>query len=226
MNPYTGAAVITYDLGDTESGFGNPTALIPENPAQIFQNRSDSVLQLRQYFANLTGTEEIEIQMIILVVVELGVVPGAARIVQATGAGRITLADSADGLIVPAGLAATQDDLWVSDWATGKVWLVVDNGVPLPSPALVVQGLSNPEGLAVDLDGSLLVVEAGAGRLSRIDLATGNVSIVAEGLALGAPGAATLPPTNMFNGVAVGPSGAIYVTGDPANVLYRFRAER
>jgi sugar lactone lactonase YvrE len=160
-----------------------------------------------------------------LVVAELGTAPGAARIVRATSAGRITLADAADGIVVPAGLAATRDDLWVSDWATGKVWLVVANGTPLSNLTLVVEGLSNPEGLAIDLDGSMLVVEAGAGRLSRIDLATGNVSIVAEGLALGAPGVSTLPPTNMFNGVAVGPSGAIYVTGDRANVLYRFRAD-
>lgn len=28
----------------------------------------------------------------------------------------------ADGLFVPAGLASTEDDLWVSDWASGIVW--------------------------------------------------------------------------------------------------------
>jgi glucose/arabinose dehydrogenase len=79
----------------------------------------------------------------------------------------------------------------------------------------------NPEGLALDLDGSLLVVEAGAGRLSRIDLATGEVSVVTEGLELGAPAIPGAPPTYQFNGVTVGPSGAIYVTGDATNVLYR-----
>ena len=47
--------------------------------------------------------------------------------------------------------------------------------------------------------------------------------MVAEGLELGLtlmPGL-PLPPTFLFNGVAVGPSGTIYVTGDRANVLYR-----
>ena len=84
-------------------------------------------------------------------------------------------------------------------------------------------GLSFPEGLAVDLDGSLLVVESGAGRLSRIDLETGTVSTVVNGLELGLPGVPGYPPTNGFNGVAVGPSGYMYVTGDIANVLYRFK---
>jgi len=85
----------------------------------------------------------------------------------------------------------------------------------------VATDLAFPEGLAVAPDGSLLVVETGVGRLSRIDLVTGEVSTVAVGLELGAEGAKDYPPTWIFNGVAVGPSGAIYVTGDIANVLYR-----
>ena len=86
------------------------------------------------------------------------------------------------------------------------------------------KGLAGPEGLAVDLDGSLLVVESRAGRLSRIDTQTGDVTVMADNLELGAAPAPDMPPTWAFNGVAVGPSGAIYVTGDKANVLYRLRA--
>ena len=94
-------------------------------------------------------------------------------------------------------------------------------GSPVMVP--VAQGLAGLEGLAVDQDGSLLVVEAKAGRLSRIDVVTGAVSVLAEGLELGSPGPPSMPPTWVFNGVAVGPSGAIYVTGDKSNVLYRLR---
>jgi hypothetical protein len=47
----------------------------------------------------------------------------------------------------------------------------------------------------VAADGSLLVVESGAGRLSRIDLATGRINTVADGLALGAPSIPGAPPT-------------------------------
>jgi hypothetical protein len=45
--------------------------------------------------------------------------------------------------------------------------------------------------------------------------------LVAEGFELGAQGVEGYPPTGIFNGVAVGSSGAIYVTWDTANVLYR-----
>jgi glucose/arabinose dehydrogenase len=65
------------------------------------------------------------------------------------------------------------------------------------------------------------VVETGAGRLSRIDTKTGKVRTVAENLALGFEAISGSTPTYIFRGVAVGPSGAIYVMSDVANVLYR-----
>jgi hypothetical protein len=126
------------------------------------------------------------------------------------------------GLAVPTGLAATEDDLWVGDWGTGIVWQIVADGQFLQGPNQVAANLDHPEGLAVENNKSLLVVEAGAGRLSRIDLATGEVSCVADNLKLGAQAAPGTPPIGAFNGVAVGPSGTIYVTGDIDNLLYRF----
>ncbi len=156
-----------------------------------------------------------------LIVVELGFESGNALVTRASDEGRVILADSADGLALPVGLAATDDDLWVSDWATGMVQQIIADGEPLAEPIPVAANLSAPEGLAVAPDGSLLVVETGAGRLSSIDLGTGEVSTVAVGLELGSEGSEGYPPTWIFNGVAVGPSGAIYVTGDIANVLYR-----
>jgi glucose/arabinose dehydrogenase len=122
---------------------------------------------------------------------------------------------------LPAGLATDGETLWIADWATGIVWQIGFDGKTPLAPVAVAFGLANPEGLAVDIDGSLLVVEAGAGRLSRVDLTTGDVSVVVDGLELGAEGPPGMPPTWGFNGVAVGPSGAIYITGDVTNVLYR-----
>ncbi len=128
----------------------------------------------------------------------------------------------AAGLVFPAGLAASDDNLWVGDYATGMVWQIVAGGATLDVPIMVAEGLLGPEGLAVEEPGKLLVVESLAGRLSRIDLATGTVLTLVEGLALGAEGVPLWPPTWQFNGVAKGPSGAIYVTGDIDNLLYKF----
>jgi len=150
-----------------------------------------------------------------LVVVDL---TSVVRVSAANPEVRETLAD---GLDTPAGLAATDDDLWVSELGTGSVLQVMADGKQLPEPLPVATGLSSPEGLAVTPGGNLLVVEAGAGRLSFINTATGEVSAVAEGLELGAEGPPGVPGTWGFNGVAVGPSGAVYVTGDTGNLLYR-----
>lgn len=149
-----------------------------------------------------------------LVVAELGT---GSVVRQTSGGARSTIAS---GLFVPSGLAASGGDLWVTDWASGIVWQIVADGAPTMIP--VAMDLANPEGIAVDRDGTLLVVESGAGRLTRI-LANGETVVLAAGLDLGAPAAPGTPPAWVHNGVAVGPSGAIYVTGDRGSVVWRFK---
>jgi sugar lactone lactonase YvrE len=153
-----------------------------------------------------------------IVVAELGT--GSVVSLDQNTSIRTTLAS---GLFVPTGLAATDDDLWVADWASGIVWQVVHDGVVLLSPAPIAGGLTTPEGMAVDHDGSLLVVESALGRVSRIDPDSGELSVVASDLALGEFASPGWPPTWFFNGVAVGERGDIYVTGDIDNVVYRIR---
>jgi len=129
----------------------------------------------------------------------------------------------AEGLGVPAGLAATDDDLWVSDWEAGAVLQIFADGKLLNPAIVVATGLVHPEGLAVGPDGNLLVAETGAGRLSHIDLATGEVFALVEGLALGLPGSPAFPPSHICTGVAVGSSGTIYITSDVLNQLLAIR---
>ena len=82
----------------------------------------------------------------------------------------------------------------------------------------IIEG--KPEGLALDGRGGLLVVETGRRRLARIDLASRAVTTVAGDLAMGRMGAEpTTPPHLTLNGVAVAPSGTIFVSGD--DVVYR-----
>lgn len=123
-------------------------------------------------------------------------------------------------LIYPLGLAATDDDLWVTDWISGTVYQLVQDGEPVM--ITVAESLLHPEGLAVLPDGNLLVVEAGVGRVMLIDTETGSVTPFVEGLQLGGLFLNGMPPSFIFNGIAVSQqTGAIYVTGDEANLLYR-----
>jgi hypothetical protein len=104
------------------------------------------------------------------------------------------------GLSYPLGLATDGHTLYVSDWASGVVWAVSGG-----SAEQLATDLSAPEGLAVD-GSRLLVVEEGLDRVAAIDLATGAVTPVIEGLDLGSrvtPGAL---PHGIFNGVTVGPT--------------------
>ena len=128
------------------------------------------------------------------------------QVVRFTPGGRESFAQ----LAMPVGLATDGTNLWVADYALGQVFRILPDFQP------VAASLQGPSALAFyPPDGSLLVIEANPGRLSRIDPATGNVTVLAEGLqaAYGIPMA--------YSGVAVGASGAIYVSALVTNELYR-----
>ena len=137
-------------------------------------------------------------------------------------------------LTVASGLASdgATETLYAADWATGLIYKVAFDGGSVSSSApLAGVSVSFPEGLALDQEGRLLVVETGTSSLLRIDLENGNqVTTLAEGLEFDTaafeddPEAA--PPTFFFDAVAVGPSGDIYVTGGGSNVIYKIRANK
>lgn len=124
-------------------------------------------------------------------------------------------------LAVASGLATNGVTLWAADWATGQIWQIDFDGDTPQTPVEVASGLSFPEGLAFEKEGSLVVVETGTSSLSRIDLNTGEVTTLVENLELSGPALEGSVPTWWFDGVAVGPSGDIYVSGGGANALYR-----
>ena len=124
-------------------------------------------------------------------------------------------------LVVASGMATDGETLWAADWATGQVWQIDFEGGNAQAPVEVASGLQSPEGLAFEKDGYLVVIETGASRLSRIDLATGEVTMLVENLELGPAAPEGAPPTLWFDGVTVGPSGYIYASGWARNVLYR-----
>jgi len=127
----------------------------------------------------------------------------------------------ASGLDYPSGLAADDGDLWVADRTKGVVQWVAHDGVALAVPVTVAQNLDRPEGLAVLNGGALLVVEAGAGRLSRIDLEQGTVTALAEGLELGLEGPPGMPASWQFNDLTYAPDEhTVYVASDVTNRVY------
>jgi len=149
--------------------------------------------------------------------------PVLGGVIWASDHGMILAMDGAD-VFLPAGLVTDGEVLWVADWATGIVWQIAFEGKNPLAPMPIAFGLVNPEGMALDTDGSLLVMEAGAGRISRVDLATLEVSVVVDGLEPGLElheGYLGFPPTLGFDGLAVGPSGAIYFNDNVNSILYR-----
>jgi sugar lactone lactonase YvrE len=117
------------------------------------------------------------------------------------------------GLRSPSGLAFDRGSgvLYVSDTGGGRV-VGVNLSMPAPSPFLVATGLADPEGVAVDGDGRVLVVEGGTGRLFRVEDG-GRRQLVASGLPTGTVGIG-LPLLNYSSDVLVRRDGTIVVSGD------------
>ena len=146
---------------------------------------------------------------------------GAIAVAQA-GAGNVvdaaTQSEIVGGLGLPLGLASDDEMLYVSDWALGQIWAVPSSG----SPTVLADGLLQPEGLALD-DDRLLVAEQGGDRIAAVDLGSGQVTTVIEGLDLGSRVVPASLPYGIFNGVAVTPDGSIVVSEDGSNTVRLFR---
>ena len=117
------------------------------------------------------------------------------------------------GLRSPSGLAydAAGHTVYVSDTGGGRV-LAVNLSMPAPSPFLVATGLAGPEGVALDRDGTVLIVEGDTGRLFRVGR-SGRRDLVASGLPTRTTGIG-LPLLNYSSDVLVRRDGTIIVSGD------------
>lgn len=87
---------------------------------------------------------------------------------------------------------------------TGRIWRIDRDG----TKTIFVSGLNEPMGMATDGKGNLYVVEQGASRLLRYDIATKTQTVIATGL-------------NRPSTVAVDSTGAVYVAEEGANRILK-----
>jgi sugar lactone lactonase YvrE len=164
----------------------------------------------------------------------VAVAPRGAVLFAEQGAGRVHSVQSgnvqvlASGLKQPCGVAVGADDTcFVSEAAGGRV-VKVSGG----KAHTVLDGLSKPQGIAVRGE-SLYVVDAGAKQLIECDLAGRSRHTIAENLPVGAPPGVTPKvlgpvgtmsgPMGPFAGLAVGPDGTLYVSGDAEGSVLAIR---
>lgn len=141
---------------------------------------------------------------------------GAGRVHGLRGASAEVLAD---GLGEPSGVAFGPDDVpLIAESSAGRVVRLSRSGVET-----VVDGLDTPQGVTVDR-GTLYIVDAGAKEILAVDLAKGERTAIATGLAIGSPpGVNPKPlrgiqpfsgPQGPFADITSGPDGTLYVSAD------------
>jgi sugar lactone lactonase YvrE len=150
---------------------------------------------------------------------------GAGRVVSVKAGKVETLAT---GLRDPIGVAIDADGTcFVSEASGGRV--VKLNGSRV---ATVLDGLERPQGIA-ERDGELYVVDVGARSLILHNLKSKSRHTIATDLPVGAPiGITPKPlrgsppfsgPQGPFAGIAIGPNGTVYVSGDAEGSVLALR---
>lgn len=86
---------------------------------------------------------------------------------------------------------------------------------------VVADGLAGPEGIDVGPDGRLFIAEVGQKRVVAVDPVSGAKTVIASNLDIGLAPFPGGPPALVPTGVAVARSGAVYVSSDIRNALYK-----
>jgi sugar lactone lactonase YvrE len=167
----------------------------------------------------------------------VAVARGGAAVVAELGGGRVLSVEPgnvkvlASNLRSPLGVALADDgSCFVSELHGGRVVKLNSGGVET-----AIDGLQSPQGVLVH-EGQLYVVDAGAKTLTALDLKTKAKAVVASDLPIGAPeGVSPKPlrgiapftgPQGPFAGIAAGPDGTLYVSGDAEGSVLALRRAR
>jgi sugar lactone lactonase YvrE len=137
----------------------------------------------------------------------------------------------ASDLAQPIDVTFTPDGtLLVSESGAGRIVAVTGSGTDT-----IVDGLESPHGILVH-DGLLYIVDVGAKTLVSVDLESKVREVVAHNLPVGAPEGVTPKPLvgiapfsgpqGPFAGIAVGPDGTLYISGDADGSVIALRKQR
>ena len=119
----------------------------------------------------------------------------------------------------PTGLAAANDDLYVTSRSEGTIYKIGSGNKLLPKAEIVVEGLTDPEGLTI-LGDEFIVVQGSDGEIiaATIDGSKTQLATISSGSPAASP---AQPPSMIFNGITALPDGTLYVTGETNRVLYK-----
>lgn len=123
----------------------------------------------------------------------------------------------ARGLVTPVSLAAGRGNkVYVAERDAGRISRV-DPGTG--KTRVIATGFVAPQAIAATPDGKLAVLDTGAKQVLLLDPATGHRRVLAADLPFGyLPGAP-------YGGIAAGAGGAIYVSCDGNNAIYRITGD-
>lgn len=135
----------------------------------------------------------------------------------------------ADGLDGPMGVTVDGETAYVAESGAGRV-VALRQGRAVET---VVEGLGRPEGIAFH-DGKLFIVDTAAKTLIEADPASGEQTVIASNLPVGAPAGVTprflgpigdmAGPMINFADVCAGPDGSLYLSGDAEGSVLALRA--
>lgn len=118
---------------------------------------------------------------------------------------------------------AGPDAVYVTEFLSGNLTKV---DLQTGEKSIVVSGLRQPKGIAVQSDGAILVVNVGTKELLQIDAQTKSIKPLVKELPVGLFVPEGFMPAFTLSGVAVSKTGNIYVTSDIENVIYKLSPNR
>jgi len=145
-----------------------------------------------------------------LIVAELGMTIGAAKVTRLVDGQLELLLDASGGLVVPSGLAALDGNIYVADYFNGVVMQLTKDG-------------AMPEGIQFGPDGQLIIVETGADQILSFDLGTKERKVLVADVPLGVPGPPTMAPTWKLSDVHFDDEGNLFVPSDVDNIIYKIK---